>query len=224
VSRGGARVTVGPLGDQAALLALEGDREQCNRRIARLADALRTEPRGAAPRGIVDVVPAMASLAVFFDARVVTSSVIERLLVELAEQTPDTPAHENAGRLHVVPVVYDGPDLAEVATRLGLEPADLVHRHAAREYRVRFLGFAPGFAYLGPLDPSLVLPRRADPRPRVPAGSVAVAGDQTAIYPLGTPAGWHLLGRTTVRPFDPTRTPPSLFAPGDRVRFEPVSS
>jgi KipI family sensor histidine kinase inhibitor len=89
---------------------------------------------------------------------------------------------------------------------------------------VRFLGFAPGFAYLGPLDPSLVLARRADPRPRVPAGSVAVAGDQTAIYPLDTPGGWHLIGRTDVLVFDPARDPPSLLAPGDRVRFQPAVS
>lgn len=221
---GGARVTVGRLGDQAVLLTLEGDREQCNRRIARLAEALGTELRGEASHGIVDEVPAMVSLAVFFDARVVTASVIERRTLELAEQTPDATTDENAGRLHVIPVVYDGPDLAEVATRRGLQPADVVYRHAAREYRVRFLGFAPGFAYLGPLDPSLVVPRRADPRRRVPAGSVALAGDQTAIYPLATPAGWHLIGRTTVRPFDPIRSPPCLFAAGDRVRFEPVSS
>lgn len=218
------QVRVGPLGDQAVLLTLEGDRERCNRRIARLADALLAELASDPSLGIVDVVPAMVSLAVFFDARVSTARVIERRLLDLAERTPDPTGDEQAGRLHVVPVVYDGPDLVEVAIRVGLEPADVVQRHAEREYRVRFLGFAPGFAYLGPLDASLVVARRADPRQRVPAGSVAVAGDQTAIYPLDTPGGWHLLGRTAVRPFDPSRSPASLFAAGDRVRFEPVTS
>jgi KipI family sensor histidine kinase inhibitor len=217
-------MTVGPLGDQAVVLALAGDREQCNRRIARLAEALLLDCRGDTSRSIVDVVPAMVSLAVFFDARLITASAVGRRLVELAGSIPDVVADESTGRLHVIPVVYDGPDLAEVATRLRLEPAGVVQRHAEQVYRVRFLGFAPGFAYLGPLHPSLIVARRADPRPRVPAGSVAVAGDQTAIYPLDTPGGWHLLGRTTVRPFDQSRVPASLFTPGDRVRFEPVTS
>ncbi|HET8623909.1 MAG TPA: carboxyltransferase domain-containing protein, partial [Gemmatimonadales bacterium] len=101
---------------------------------------------------------------------------------------------------------------------------DVARRHAAREYRVRFLGFAPGFAYLGPLDPALVVPRRSEPRRRIPAGSVAIAGDQTAIYPLDTPGGWHLIGHTDLRPFDLSQAEPIRFATGDRVRFEPVVS
>ena len=214
--------TVDPLGDKALLLTLTGDRERCNRRVARIAGELLAELATGSSTGIVDVVPAMVSLAVFFDERV-TVEAVERRLRELAERTTDVPADDRSAPLHVVPVVYDGPDLPEVARRLGLEPSDLIGRHAGPEYRVRFLGFAPGFAYLGPLDPSLVLPRRPDPRRRVAAGSVAVAGDQTAIYPLDTPGGWHILGRTKVRPFDPMRSPPSLFAPGDRVRFEPVA-
>jgi KipI family sensor histidine kinase inhibitor len=217
------RMTVGPLGDQGIVLALDGDRERSNRRIARLAEALVLDLRGDASRAIVDVVPALVSLAVFFDARLITATAVERRLIEMAGRVPDVAADETAGRLHLIPVVYDGPDLAEVASRLGLPPDDVVRRHAERVYRVRFLGFAPGFAYLGPLDRSLVVARRADPRPRVPAGSVAVSGDQTAIYPLDTPGGWHLLGRTAVRPFDLSRVPASLFAPGDRVRFEPVT-
>lgn len=218
----GIEVKIGPLGDQAALLTLEGDRDRCNRRIARLAEALLAESRRETLRTIVDVVPAMVSLAVFFDPDVVSSDAIERRLHTLAERVPEGDI-EAGGRLYVVPAVYDGPDLAEVAARLGLAPEDVISRHVNREYRVRFLGFAPGFAYLGPLDPSLVLARRDDPRRRIPAGSVAIAGDQTAIYPLDTPGGWHLIARTTVRPFEPSRVPPSLFVPGDRLRFEPVA-
>jgi KipI family sensor histidine kinase inhibitor len=214
---------VSRLGDQAVLLVLEGDPDQCNRRIARLATTLLEQRRAGGWGGVVDVVPAMVSLAVFYDGRG-SPEEIERGLLQLAGQHPDLPADDAPGSVHLVPVVYDGPDLLEVASRLQVRPAELVRRHAAAEYRVRFLGFAPGFAYLGPLDSSLVVARRPDPRRRVPAGSVAVAGDQTAIYPLDTPGGWHIIGRTTVRPFDLSRSPPNLFAPGDRVRFEPVTA
>jgi KipI family sensor histidine kinase inhibitor len=95
----------------------------------------------------------------------------------------------------------------------------VAEQHAAGEYRVLVLGFAPGFAYLGPVPPELELPRRSEPRPRVPPGSVAIAGQQTAIYPHATAGGWHLIGRTDVRPWDLDRDPPALFAHGDRVRF-----
>ena len=95
-------------------------------------------------------------------------------------------------------------------------------RHSERTYRVLFLGFVPGFGYLGPLDPALALPRRAEPRRRVPAGSVAIAGEQTAVYPVETPGGWHLIGRTDAVLFDPDREVPNLLAPGDRVRFDPA--
>ncbi len=221
---GATRATVSPLGDQAMLLTLDGDPERCNRRIARLTSALLAESWTERPRAIVDVVPAMVSIAVFFDPRLVSSDGLARRLVALADRLPDDTAEDGPAQVHVVPVRYDGPDLAEVAERLGLQPDEVVQRHVEREYRVRFLGFTPGFAYLGPLDPSLVLPRRADPRRRVPAGSVAVAGDQTAIYPLDTPGGWHLIGRTVVRPFDASRLPPSLFVAGDRVRFARAAS
>jgi KipI family sensor histidine kinase inhibitor len=218
------RVAVGPLGDRAAILTLAGDRERCNRRIARLAAALLAQRGTETPGAILDVVPAMESLAVFFDPRHASLEAVERRLLALADRVPDDDDEATVRRLHVIRVSYDGPDLHQVADHAGLEPDEVIRRHANREYRVRFLGFAPGFAYLGPLDPSLVLARRADPRPRVPAGSVAVAGDQTAIYPLDTPGGWHLIGRTDVLVFDPARDPPSLLAPGDRVRFQPAVS
>ncbi|HEX9167224.1 MAG TPA: 5-oxoprolinase subunit PxpB, partial [Gemmatimonadales bacterium] len=124
------------------------------------------------------------------------------------------------GREWVIPVRYDGPDLEWVAARTGLNPDEVVRRHSARLYTVYLLGFVPGFAYLGELDPTLVLPRRSTPRQRVPAGSVAIAGAQTAVYPLATPGGWHLIGQTTLRLFDPEREPPALLAAGDTVRFE----
>ncbi|HLB54334.1 MAG TPA: 5-oxoprolinase subunit PxpB, partial [Gemmatimonadales bacterium] len=120
----------------------------------------------------------------------------------------------------LIPVRYDGPDLEEVSARTSLTREEVIRRHTAPEYLVYLLGFAPGFGYLGDLDPALILPRRSAPRTRVPAGSVAIAGAQTAVYPLETPGGWHLIGRTTLSLFDPRRDPPALLAPGDRVRFE----
>jgi KipI family sensor histidine kinase inhibitor len=124
-----------------------------------------------------------------------------------------------------IPVRYggrDGPDLEQVAASLGLSPQEVVRRHAAPSYRIFVLGFAPGFAYLGPLPPELRLPRRAEVRQRVPAGSVAIAGEQTAVYPFETPGGWHILGRTELVLWDPAADPPALLRPGGRVRFAPV--
>ncbi len=123
------------------------------------------------------------------------------------------------GRRHEIAVRYDGEDLDEVARRTGLSVADVVARHLAPLYTVACLGFSRGFPYLEGLDPALRLPRRDVPRPRVPAGSVAIAADQTGIYPRGTPGGWHLLGTTDAVLFDETAEPPALLAPGDRVRF-----
>jgi inhibitor of KinA len=101
-----------------------------------------------------------------------------------------------------------------------LSVEEVIARHQQRSYRVYLLGFVPGFAFLGQLDPALELPRRTPPRQKVPAGSVAIAGAQTGIYPIDTPGGWHLIGRTSVVLFDPTRHPPALLSVGDTVRFE----
>ena len=124
-----------------------------------------------------------------------------------------------------VPVCYEGefaPDLAEVARLTELTPREVVGLHSAVRYHVYMLGFLPGFPYLGDLPPQLALPRRADPRVRVPAGSVSIATTLTAIYPYESPGGWHLIGATPIRLFDPERPRPALLAPGDIVRFEPI--
>jgi inhibitor of KinA len=123
------------------------------------------------------------------------------------------------GRLVEIPTHYDGPDLAETAERSKLSVDELIAVHSGREYRAFFLGFLPGFAYCGVLDPRIVAPRLVRPRERVPAGSVAVADGQTSVYPFDSPGGWRLIGRTDVRVFDSAREPPVLIRPGDRVRF-----
>jgi allophanate hydrolase subunit 1 len=134
-----------------------------------------------------------------------------------------TPEHGGAfappGAQHVIPVIYDGDDLADVAAACALTEAEVIERHTASQYRVVMLGFTRGFPYLAGLDAALRLPRRSTPRPRVPAGAVAIAGEHCGIYPSASPGGWHLLGRIAVDVFDPRREPASLFAAGDRVRF-----
>ena len=123
------------------------------------------------------------------------------------------------GRLHRIPVTYDGPDIEAVAAQLHLTPAKIAEIHTRPTYRVFLVGFVPGWAYLGPLPEELELARRHVPRTQVPTGSVAIAGRQTGIYPLPSPGGWHLIGRTSVKLFLPDSDPPCLFRAGDRVKF-----
>ena len=125
-------------------------------------------------------------------------------------------------KTHILRAVYDGVDLEEVARTTGMHTDDVVALHASRDYNVELIGFLPGFAYLLSLDERLVLPRRPSPRPRVPKGSLAIAGPYTGVYPAVSPGGWHHIGRVPdVDLFDPARRPPSLFEPGDTVRFAP---
>lgn len=173
-------------------------------------------------RGVLDAIPGARTLFVLFDPRTRDSAGIVRLLRRLAaEKEPAVPE----SRLLRIPIAYgaeSGPDLLDVARDRGLDPAELCRRHAAAEYRVAFLGFSPGFAYLAGLPPELAVPRLESPRPRVPAGSVAIAGGYSAIYPSETPGGWRLIGRSPVSLFDPAAESPALFSPGDRVSFEPI--
>lgn len=217
----GPAPAIHPLGEAAWTVAL-GDRVDATThgRVLALGAAI----AAARVAGVTEVVPAYAAVTVLFDPSQVDAEALRAQLEILASEAPDRPTVRPSDRPAVViPTHYDGPDLAEVAARTGLTRDEVVRRHSTPDYLVYLLGFAPGFAYLGPLDPALVLPRRSTPRLRVPAGSVAIAGAQTAVYPLATPGGWHLLGRTALRLFDPKRRPPTLLAPGDRVRFEPLA-
>lgn len=128
-------------------------------------------------------------------------------------------AAATTGRSIEIPTEYDGPDLDETASRSRLSRDELITLHSGREYRAYFLGFLPGFAYCGMLDPRIVAPRLGRPRERVPAGAVAIADSQTAVYPLDSPGGWRLIGHTDERIFDAAKDPPTLIRPGDRVRF-----
>jgi antagonist of KipI len=173
--------------------------------------------------GYVEAIPSYRSLLVFFDPlRATLPSIREHMRRLVLDGDGST---ETGAGIKSVPTVYDGEDLSEVARLIGASSEEVVALHSGREYLVYMVGFTPGFAYMGKTDERLALPRRAAPRTRVPPGSVAVAMGQTGIYPSPTPGGWHLLGRAEHRTlFDLDRDPPSFFLPGDRVRFEPVTS
>lgn len=176
---------------------------------------------GDAPPGVVDVVPAARTVLVrcATPADVPAARAWQRAAVRRASTTGPT---TRVGELVEIPVRYDGPDLDDVARWAGVSVEEVVARHHGREYDAAFGGFAPGFTYLSGVDPVIAAPRLATPRTRVPAGSVALAGGFTAVYPGESPGGWRLLGRTDVQMFDVDRDPPALVAPGARVRFVPV--
>lgn len=209
---------VDPLGDSAITLTFgEGISEELNDLV--VAQARRIA--AAHLPGVHDVVPAYASLTVHYDPRRSAYADLESRLKEIEPSAATLDSSRGADAV-VIPVQYDGEDIEDVATTVNLDVAEVIRIHSSREYRVFIIGFVPGFAYLGPLDPLLVVPRRQTPRKRVPAGSVAIAEAQTGVYPSGTPGGWHLIGRTETRLFDPARRYPSLLAVGDKVRFVPA--
>jgi KipI family sensor histidine kinase inhibitor len=193
--------------------------EDANRSAVALADRLARKP----PRGLLDAIPGATTLFVLFDPGIVERARLVRRLRRLAEE-PETAPRET--RRFRIPVAYGGdfgPDLSVLASQRGISAAELARRHAGADYTVAFLGFSPGFAYLTGLPPGLSAPRRDSPRTRVPAGSLAIGGDYTAIYPAETPGGWMLIGRSPVRLFDPAAHPPALLRPGDRVFFQPMT-
>ncbi|HEV7122223.1 MAG TPA: 5-oxoprolinase subunit PxpB [Rhodanobacter sp.] len=176
----------------------------------------------------LECVPAYASVLLRFDPWAWTSaSSTAHQALELAVRVVlgTGATSRRASREQEIPVCYGGacgPDLAEVAQHLDLPIDGVIARHVAADYHVAMIGFAPGFPYLLGLDPTLAMPRRRDPRQRVPAGSVAIGGAQTGIYPESLPGGWQLIGRTPLRLFDVGATPPSLLAAGDRVRLRAI--
>ena len=183
--------------------------------------------RARAPAWAREVVPALTGVAVHFDPEhadlpAAPLAAAEALIRECIDAMPS----RAAGRTIEVPVCYDPEfalDVVEVAEKSGIEPEDIALRHSRAEHFVLMVGFSPGLPYLAGLDPALALPRRATPRTRVPAGSVAIANLQTTVYPFETPGGWSVIGRTPLVLFDPSRDPPSVFSPGDRVRFVAIS-
>jgi KipI family sensor histidine kinase inhibitor len=186
---------------------------ECQRRVWAAAQVARDWPH------VLEVVPGMNNLTVIFDPLEADPDDLAARLKVAWDRAGDVPS---TGREVEIPVQYGGeygPDLKAVADHTGLSLKEVVERHAGGHYVVFFLGFQPGFAYMGGLEQALHAPRRAEPRLEVPAGSVGIGGAQTGIYPATSPGGWQLIGRTAEKLFDPSRNPPTLLQPGDRVRF-----
>lgn len=217
-----------PLGDSAVIATLGSRIDGATfARVICLAEAIAASRRP----GITDVVPAYATVAAFYDPAAFSErpgdayGEVCRFLESCAERAASA-APAPAGRQVEVPVCYGGgfgPDLGSVAERCGMGESEAVSLHSASEYLVHAIGFTPGFPYLGGLPERLRTPRRDTPRAHVPAGSVAIGGSQTGIYPVGSPGGWQLIGRTPIALFRPMERPAALLRPGDRVRFRAIS-
>jgi KipI family sensor histidine kinase inhibitor len=180
--------------------------------------ALYAALRAARLPGVTDLVPAARTVLIKLDPAVTSPAEVREATAAL---TPRGPGRTDAGEVEI-PVVYDGPDLAEVAGHLGVTPAEVVARHTGARWTVAFVGFAPGFGYLTGTDETLDVPRRAAPRTRIPAGSVGLAGRFSGVYPHDSPGGWQLIGSTTARLWDLDRPEPALLVPGVRVTFRAV--
>lgn len=213
---------LGPAGD-SSLIAYLGDEISLDvhRRVVRLFRALQQLRHPA----IRNLHPAYCSISIDFDPLQASLEDLNRVILDAEDRAGH--AELAPPRTIQVPVCYDphfAPDLEFVSRHTSLSPSQLVEAHSAAEYFVYFLGFAPGFAYLGGLDSRLHVPRLPSPRQQVAAGSVGLAGAQTGVYPNDSPGGWQLIGRTPLRMFDPARPQPSLLQAGDLVRFQPISS
>jgi inhibitor of KinA len=207
--------------DQALLVYLgEEIGASAHDRVLQLLRLLQREPLP----WVRNIQPAYCSLMITFDAVAVDHAEVQARLTEYEKRAEKLPVER--ARLVEVPVCYGGefgPDLEEVAAKRKLSAVKMIQLHCSRTYHAYFLGFAPGFAYLGNLAKELVTPRLETPRKAVPAGSVGIAGHQTAIYPFATPGGWRLIGRTPLQIFQKDREPMNWIAIGDQVRFRPIS-
>ncbi len=203
-----------PCGDRALLVEVD-DVQAAHRLYETLRQAVQE-----GLDGVVDLVPGARSVLVAGDPQRLD---LRRLAADLPSWTLVDASSVASGVLEV-PVVYDGEDLSEVARLTGLTVEEVIRRHTSAEYTTAFLGFAPGFGYLAGSDPALDVPRLESPRQAVPAGSVALAGRYSGIYPRSTPGGWRLIGRTDLPTWDPDRDPPALLQPGRRVHFRRAGS
>ncbi|QRG70091.1 5-oxoprolinase subunit PxpB [Brevibacillus choshinensis] len=223
------RHTYFPLGDSGVVVKLGNEIDQCtHQKIKRLSALLQDEPFP----GMVEIVPGYTTVTVYYDPILLYdpkggSTPYERVLGFLNPFIARAQSGEaREPRLVEIPVCYGGeygPDLEEVARYNGLEPEEVIRIHSGQDYLVHMIGFAPGFPYLGGLDERIATPRRSIPRTAIPQGSVGIGGSQTGVYPIVSPGGWNIIGRTALPLFRPENEPPSLLRAGDLVRFRPIS-
>ena len=209
-----------PSGDTALCVEFA---DRIDRAVSARVLALADRIEAAQVAGIVELVPTFRSLMIHYDPDVLCNAELKSALAPLVIGLDST---ERPGRRWVIPACYDArlaPDLDDVAGRTGLSPQEVIARHSAVTYHVYMLGFLPGFPYMGDLPAELALPRRENPRTKVPSGSIAIATTMAAIYALESPGGWHLIGRTPVPVWDLRRDPPALLRAGDKLVFNPVS-
>lgn len=216
-----ATIQIKPVGDCAALAVCGST---ISPEVGALVSALNEALRGAAIPGLGETVPAFASLLVHYDPLVTDYDAVREALLSIGNSLSASTA--GSGKTVELPVCYGGgygADLLFVAEHAGMSTDEVIALHAGRPYRIYMLGFLPGFPYLGGLDERLFTPRLQNPRTKIPAGSVGIGGEQTGVYPLDSPGGWQLLGRTPMRLFDPQNGGRLLYAAGDSIRFVPIN-
>lgn len=222
-----------PLGDSALIVRVCGpSAESGEQSLHAVLDALHKIKSAMIP-GILELAPAYTTIGVFFDPLSVATAGPDSIFDSLTAQIQAAVAHakksaaKTTSRVIEVPVCYDPEfalDLDEVAQQTGLSGTEIVDLHRKGEYCVNCVGFTPGFPFLSGLSAKLAVPRRSTPRKEIPAGSVAIAGKQTGVYPVKSPGGWNILGRSPLRFFDPNKRPPALLSAGDRVRFRAITA
>jgi inhibitor of KinA len=234
------QIQIAPLGDCALLVRVRDEFDDPNDAITAVLAAQRAIEAAQLP-GIIELAPAYTTVAVFYDPILAISAgalvegvrawLKERISVLLAsggrDRVREVPSTSSARqRAMEIPICYEpefAPDLEHVARNAGLSPNEVVELHSGAQYRVSCVGFTPGFQYLSGLPSRLATPRRATPRKEIPAGSVAIGGSQTGIYPIKSPGGWNVIGRTPVRLFDAAKYPPVLLGTGHWVRFRAIT-